>query len=633
MKNKFYSGQLFPFVLSLFIFIAAAILGWFKLRYGFNFIDEGWQMTEAWRITAGDDFFNDRLVGSGLRAGTLINSFIFRLYPEITLLGFRELQFFLTITALFLFSIALYQINKNFWHLPAVFSLFAFTGLDPIGMMSTLNYFTYPHLFLTFHLAFFLMALRQQSVFLKRLLLVTSGIFLWLISFSVLHMSLVVFSAVLLYVIFKIIKPESIDFNLRDLGYVMAPVVLSWLIFLGIYGGHFMKNILSDAECFLSSTTHQSGSIISVNWDVMKRAAITLPFLMIFLGSTRISKTAPLIGVSFITAIIMYFVIDTSCFGWMAPYYGGWYNGWVNRPLWFCALLSSSCFLLLCYFTFKIVKKKSWEPSELFSLVLLVPGIIVAVSGSAFSALGMLVALHASIPITAAMACVALSLDNIRKRTYLTQWILLILFFAPFYCTTAWSDWKFTFYDLAPEQVNAEIETGFGRGIKTNEIYKNLYDWIGRTSQTYSGKDDYIISYVSTPMVHMIARRKPALAISNIAFNELSDDYFDKLTDLMKQRKRKPKMAYVFEAMPILVPVSLENPVRIWQEKQFVLPSGDPISRYVSAHMTLVDSFTISNEAALVVRCFVDNGSVSNIPEHQLKFNPDSPTGNSSRMK
>jgi len=37
------------------------------------------------------------------------------------------------------------------------------------------------------------------------------------------------------------------------------------------------------------------------------------------------------------------------------------------------------------------------------------------------------------------------------------------------------------------------------------------------TSQAYSNNDDYIISYVFTPMVHMIARRRPALSLSNIA--------------------------------------------------------------------------------------------------------------------
>ena len=211
INNEIQSGQLLPFAISLGIFMIAAVLGWFKLQYGFNFIDEGWHMTEAWRLTVGDNFFSDKFTGA-LRLSTLINALVFKLYPGITLLGFRELQFTLTIISLLLLSFALYKISKDFWFQPLIFSIFAFTGLDPIGMISNLNYQTYPHLFLTLYLAFFIMGLHQQSVLLKRILYITAGIFLWLISFSLLHMILVVISVVLLFAIIKIFKLKSSEF-------------------------------------------------------------------------------------------------------------------------------------------------------------------------------------------------------------------------------------------------------------------------------------------------------------------------------------------------------------------------------------------------------------------------------------
>ncbi len=99
INNEIQSGQLLPFAISLGIFIIAAVLGWFKLQYGFNFIDEGWHMTEAWRLTVGDNFFSDKFTGA-LIPSTFINTLVFKLYPGITLLGFRELQFFLTIISL-----------------------------------------------------------------------------------------------------------------------------------------------------------------------------------------------------------------------------------------------------------------------------------------------------------------------------------------------------------------------------------------------------------------------------------------------------------------------------------------------------------------------------------------------------
>jgi hypothetical protein len=75
----------------------------------------------------------------------------------------------------------------------------------------------------------------------------------------------------------------------------------------------------------------------------------------------------------------------------------------------------------------------------------------------------------------------------------------------------------------------------------------------------------------------------------------------------MKDCGRKPKLAYVFEAMPGLTPITLEDPKRIWYNKQFTFPSGDPISQYVLANMTQIESFPIPNK--LSARCFIDNAS------------------------
>ncbi|KIE18067.1 hypothetical protein DS62_01100 [Smithella sp. SC_K08D17] len=608
MKDKIHSSQLLPFAISFGIFMIAAVFGWFKLQYGFNFGDEGWHMTEAWRLTAGDDFFSDHFT-SAIKCVTLINSIVFKFYPEITLLGFRELQFFLTIISLLFLSFALYKISNEFWFQPIIFSLFAFTGLDPMGAISNLNYYTYTHMFITLYLAFFIMGLQQQSFLLKRILYVTAGIFLWLISFSLLHMSLVVISVIILFVIIRKLKLESLDFTLKDLCFVLSPVLLLWTIFIGIHGNAFIQNVISSVQWMLTTSTYAAGSLIYINGDTFKYVVITLFFTMAFLWSTKITKTILLMGVLLILAVMMFAVIETDLFGLIAPYYHGYYNGWYSRPMWFGAFLASAYFLFFCYLIFKIVTKKPWSNVELFALVLFISSIITVINSSFFSALGFLTILHSSIPAVAAMACMILSMKAVKKRVYLVQLAILIMFFAPFYYTTAWSDWKFNLFDVAPEQANAEIEIGFGRGIKTNQIYKDLYDWISKTSQAYSNKDDYIISYVSSPMVHMIARRRPALDESFLSFVVFPENYFSKAIEFMKTRGRKPKLVYVFEAMPALVPITLEEPLRVWQDKQFSFPSGDPISQYVLANMTLIDSFPIAE--GLSVRCLLDNDSVS----------------------
>lgn len=219
-----------------------------------------------------------------------------------------------------------------------------------------------------------------------------------------------------------------------------------------------------------------------------------------------------------------------------------------------------------------------------------------------------------------------LSMDTIKRRTYLVQLAVITLFFAPFYYSTAWSDWKFTFFDVAPEQMNAEIETGFGRGIKTNQIYKNLYEWISATSQAYSNKDDYVISYIVSPMVHMIARRRPALDESHIHFAEYPEDYYNKSIEFMKSRGRNPKLVYVFEAIPALQPIDLKESLRLWQDRQISFPSNDPITRYVLANMTQIDSFPLAED--LAVRCFIDNSSMPGVLKHKLNTNPANPKFN-----
>jgi len=605
-------SQLLPFAISLGIFMIAAVFGWVKLQYGFNFIDEGYHMTEAWRLTVGDNFFSDKFTGA-LRLSTFINALVFKLYPGITLLGFRELQFALTIISLLTLSFALYKVSKEFWFQPLIFSIFAFTGLDPMGMISNLYYHTYPHLFLTLYLSFFILGLQQQSVLLKMILYVTAGAFLWLISFSLLHMSLVVISVVLIFFIVKIIKLKSLNFNFKDLCFILAPVLLLWAIFIGIYGNAFIQNVMSSVQMTISIPGYNAGSLLSINWEALKHIIITLIFTIAFLWTTKFSKTVYLVGVLSILAAMMLAVIDTSLFGLITPYY----NGWFGRPMWFAALLASSFFLFLCHFIFKVVKKKPWNNFELLALILFIPGIIAAINGSIFSGLGFLAVLHSSIPAVAAMACAIMSMATIKKRVYLVKLAILILFFVPFYYTTAWSDWKFTFFDVAPEQANVEIETGFGKGIKTNQAYKDLYVWISTTSQAYSNKDDYVISYAVSPMVHMIARRRPALDDTFVSFAGFPVDYYSKAIEFMKNRGRKPKLAYVFEAMPALMPVTLEDPKRIWMGKQFSFPSDDPISQYILDNMTPIQRFPISNELSVII-C-LDNTSALSILENKLK--------------
>jgi len=119
----------------------------------------------------------------------------------------------------------------------------------------------------------------------------------------------------------------------------------------------------------------------------------------------------------------------------------------------------------------------------------------------------------------------------------------------------------------------------------------------------------------------MIARRRPALDDPFVSFGDVPADYYQKAITFMKSHERKPQLAYIFEAMPALMPVTLEDHARIWMGKQFSFPSGDPISQYVLDNMTPMQRFPISNELSVI--CFIDNASALRILENKLKTDPD----------
>ena len=544
IKMRGINRQSVIFGIAIAVFCVAAFIGWQKLQYGFNFIDEGYHMTEAWRLTAGDDFFKDKFTGA-LRSSTFINALVFKACPDITLLGFRELQFVLTIFSLLLLSYALFYVNRDYWYQPLIFSVFAFTGLDPVGMISNLYYQTYPNLFITLHLAVFILGIYQKSPFFKTVFFILSGIFLWLISFSMLHMSLIIISPIALFIIIRRLNTEYIDFSFKDLCLVLAPFIVIWSVFLAIYNMAFIRNVLSSLQLMLSIPEFAVSSHFTINWEALKHIMIAVPFFIACFFTFRCRKMVFRIAGLIIVSLTMYAVIETSFFGLITPYYGGWFS----QPMWFIALLVATYGFSICFVTYKIITKQTWSTHEIIVIILLVPTIIMAVSSSFFSSLGILTVLHSSIPGSPSLPASScpMSLSG-NVHTWKTCRLTLIL--APFYITTSLHDWNFTFFDVEPRKANATIDEGFGKGIRTNDAFKNLYDWIRVTSDRYTKKDDYILSYVTSPMVHMIAKRRPALDDPFISFSDMPNDYFVKAIAFMKAHRREPKLAFVFEVQP-----------------------------------------------------------------------------------
>jgi hypothetical protein len=607
MKQKLINNQVVIFSISLLIFITAAILGWVKLRYGFNFIDEGWQMTESWRLISGDHFLEDSITGA-LRMYTLFNAFIFKILPDITLLGFRRLQYIVTIFALVVFSAALYKADKEYWYQPVIFSVFVFTGLDPAGMISNMNYFTYPHLFLVLHISFLILGLYQNKCYLRRAMLLMSGVSLWCISFSLLHTSVVAVSPFLLLFVHKRLKIKSFSYTLNDLFYVSCPFFIFWFLFLCIYNIDFFKTLISSVEVYLSSTTHSLDSKLNlINLTVLKYIGISAIFLIICFFALKKLRLLYLTILLIILSGLLYFIIITDCFNLIPPLSIG---PLFTRQYWFVCFLFAFCIFFWFNTAIKIYLKNLTAKQEL-AVIILIPSTVLFLSMSFFSALGILAGLYSSIPIIGAFTLIILSTENLKKKTYAIKLFLLIIILAPFYYTTAIADWEFTFFDKAPRDISNVIKNGFAKGIKTNDVYAYLYEWIGKVSEEYSTKNDFIISYTVSPMIHMIAHRRPAMEESWLTPGQFSPDYYKRAIKQMKEKNREPQLAYVFEMMPILYHSPYSNNY-LFRPKQFNFQSDtSPVALYIKNNMNLLHELKLSENTML--RCFIAKKAFSKL--------------------
>ena len=331
------SGQRVLFTLGMLVFLLCAALGWVKLRYGFNFIDEGYQMVESWRLAAGDHFLKDGL-SDILLLYTHINALLFDAFPDLTLLGFRRIQYLLTFVSLASMALAMVRVNKEYWPLPWAFSLFAFTGLDPMGAISNLNYYTYPHALLTAHVSLLVLGVQARGIYVRSSLLVMSGCFLWLLGFSAFYLCAMALAPATLYVILRGNEKDYPALSLKDLALILAPVFMAWTSFIGFHKMEYISAVIESARL---STAHH-WSLHSINWEAIKHFAITLPLIFVMCLSLRWLSGPLLAAVASLCSLAMGTVIWTSVFGLVAPYY----NGWFGRSMWLASLMLSVIILI-----------------------------------------------------------------------------------------------------------------------------------------------------------------------------------------------------------------------------------------------------------------------------------------------
>jgi hypothetical protein len=578
------------FVFCLVLFFTAAFFGWEKLHQGFNFLDEGWHMTEGWRLVSGDRLFEDKC-REAIRLYNVFNALIFKLHPDITLLGFRKLQYILTICSLLIFSVALYKFDKQYWFQPLIFSSFAVTGLLPWGIIPNLNYYTYPHLFLVLHLSFLLLGLYQKNIMTKRLLLVASGLSIWGSSFCLLHTSIIILSPILLFIIYKKSNLKSFSFTFMDLCFVLIPFFLSWMVFVAIYREAYILSVISSIKFQLSTpqNIYLKSHVEFRRLLTIRCVAITLLYVVLSIFVLKKLRLYLSLVLLTILSISMLLVIEKLFVS----------ESFEAIPMWFSSLFMS----FLIVFCLKIIRgyftAYYYSKYEELSIILLIPSTLLSFVMSLFSFTEALMVMLSSIPITAAISIYILDQTKLRREPYLIKGLGLMLFFLPFYYTITWYNINVPYYDLQPMYANVEIEEGFGKGIKTSQYHHDLYNWVRENTEKYTNKNDYIISYLDVPMVYMIAKRRPSFDNSWISFTfNYPDDLYEEDIEIMKKKDRCPKMAFIFKDM--------------WEFPTFMFPEINPVSSYVTENMVPLGDFKINGQS--IVRCFIDRKVAMSYP-------------------
>jgi hypothetical protein len=594
----------FLFLLGLAVFATLAGLGWNKLQYGMNFIDEGMYMTDGWRLAVGDTVLPDSSA-SVVRMYVVFNALIFKLWPDISLLEFRQIQFFATMIAVLAMSVAVYRTTREYWYLPWAMSLFAFTGLDVVGMSSNMSYYTYPHLFITLHVATLLLGVTLTDKGLRYSIFILSGAFLWATGFSFMPLIAAGAAPLVIWGVFRATKSESEQtaFTLRDAIIVTVPVLVLWVGVLLYFGGGFVSALFDMRRYYAESS---GGSASTISFTAFSYFATALILLVLYVQAARLPRPWALVGIGLVAAVA-FMAVYTNLIGAIKPYWRGWFDA----PMWFSGLLMAFAAIVLYRTCRNRLTGATLTETDRLILFMTLPS---AVTGLAFvsqSGMGPLSLGYLSVPVVAALSLYFV--DSAREDkgtpTYLAggtlgsrfavtaRGVRLCALLFPIYYVVAWADWRFTYFDLSPKYLTHTIEDGFAKGIKTNAAYAAVVNWIQSQAAIHSAEGDTAIFYEQVPMGYMLTRRRPSLDHSwtGMALSKtLRKDAVEKMIRL----EREPNIAFRFNRIPLYFPVSLKDET-FSESGEYKWAPGDSVNDYVGREMTRVQKLSINGRGWL----------------------------------
>ncbi len=522
------------------LFGLAAGFGWIKLKYGLSLIDEGIYLTGGWRLAAGDSFIEDTW-WSVDRMYVLLNAAVFRLNPDVTMLGFRQIQFGLALSGI-AFMVWIFRRHAPLWLLVAVASAFAFVGLDTAGSASTLSYYTYPHFFLILHVGFFILGLRQPGNALKNLYFLLSGVALWAIGFSTMPLAPTAAAPAIVWWLLRLNPEGRSRFGFRDLAVTLLPVVALWAGVMAWFGAAFFDALFT-VVAGSSVPVASAGSFLLVEplMFVVFVAAIFAVYTRLALKAAGPSCSGLRAGLVLVgLAGVVYALIRSNMLGITAGFWAGWFPG----PMWLCALL----------FVLSIVaaRRLGAGPTRQFlgaerleRLAALVPCLLMSLLFVFFSGLGGLAYGFAAIPLAVILVSEFHAVGLAGGASQGRSAAMVLALFVPFLAYLVEHDWNWTYFDAPPRDLTSQIRSGFAKGLWTLPSRSKTLAQIEAKIAGYTKKDDFILAFPNLDLVYALVKRRPA--VNSLWSADASAQYprFRKNIEDMTARGREPALAIV----------------------------------------------------------------------------------------
>lgn len=559
------------------LFAGMAVAGWIKLRYGFNFMDEGMFMADGWRLSSGDRLFPDSRINAVMMYA-IFNAAVFKVFPGVTLLGFRELQQLLALLAITLFAAAAYRWTGRLWLILLALSVFAFTGLDVVGANANLSYLTYPHLFFLLHLSLLLFALDSRRPVVRPAFFVASGVSLWAVGFSFLPLASAMAIPVATWLAMRHMGWRE-EFTRREMLLVIGPGLALWAAFLAVCGHEFVPALL-DIYHYIKEGGVESG----FDRVPLQYVGVTAVFATVLVSISHLSLPV-FFRMGALTVMMMFIIANTNLFNLVTSFWQGWFP----LQMWFCALMMVTMAALLGRLFCRARCGAAFDRTDVLYLVLVLPSALFALLFSQFTVTGVLVVSYVALPVSTALAQFTFTrLQNLRigeKAAALAVAALLL----PFYYNLVRADWEFTFFDLPPKFLTRPLAGGFGEGVYTSEFNHELVAWLVQTAKLHSNEGDFVIVEGQSPMVYMTIRRRPALNHSFTGWASSRSLQRDAL-GVMVQQGREPKIAYRFLFAPMILP-GAASAEKFTLGPRFNYQQSEPLSTYLAGHMRYADAF------------------------------------------